>query len=188
LAPPAGGRRYLPAEDTDLLRGALEPFGGGSCLEIGFGSGAALASVSTRFGLAVGTDVMGVEEAKLALRPGVLLVLADRARCFRDRVFDLVFFNPPYLPSGEVEDAAVDGGPTGVEAPLSFLEEGLRVLKDGGVVVALLSTEGDVGSFLASCTSQGLEFEPIAEKRLFYETLSVFAIRRGGEDRRTPQS
>ncbi|MDA4116449.1 MAG: hypothetical protein OK442_07840 [Thaumarchaeota archaeon] len=188
MAPPAGGRRYLPAEDTDLLRTALSPLAGGSCLEIGFGSGTALSSVSGRFDLAVGTDVMGAEEARLAIRPRVELVLADRARCFRDRVFDLVFFNPPYLPSATVEDAAVDGGPTGLEVPLSFLEEGLRVLKDGGVVVALLSTEGDVRSFLARCTSLGLEVEPMAEKRLFYETLSVFAIRRGGEDRRTPQS
>jgi len=188
LAPPAGRRRYLPAEDTALLTAALAPFGGGSCLEIGFGSGAVLASVSGRFGLAVGTDVIGLEEAKLATRPGVQLVLTDRARCFRDRAFDLVFFNPPYLPSGKVEDAAVDGGPTGVEVPLSFFEEGLRVLKDGGVVVALLSTEGDVGSFLARCASEGLEFEVIAERSLFYETLSVFAIRRGGKDRRTPQS
>jgi release factor glutamine methyltransferase len=173
--------RYLPAEDTDLVREALEHFSGDSCLEIGFGSGAVLASVSGRFRFSVGTDIVALEEARLALHARVELVLADMARCFRDGVFDVVFFNPPYLPSETIEDQAVDGGPTGVEVPVSFLEEGLRVLREGGVVVALLSTEGDVGSFLAHCSSLGLQVEPIAEKRLFYETLSVYRIQKKGD-------
>jgi release factor glutamine methyltransferase len=181
---PGGRPRYLPAEDTDLLREALERFSGDSCLEIGFGSGAVLESAAGRFRLAVGTDVSPLEEARLASRAHVQLVLADRAACFRDGVFDVVFFNPPYLPSESIEDEAVDGGPTGVEVPTSFLEEGLRVLKDGGVILALLSTEGDVGSFLARCGGLGLQVEPIAEKRLFYETLSVFGIRRQGDGSR----
>lgn len=188
MASRAGQRRYLPAEDTYLLRDALAGFSGGSCLEIGFGSGAVLASVSARFQLAVGTDVVGLDEARLALRPGIELVLADRATPFRDGVFDLVFFNPPYLPSERIADEAVDGGPDGVQVPVAFLEEGLRVLKEGGAIVALLSTEGDQDSFLSHCSNLGLEIESIAEKRLFFETLSVFTIRRVGKEWKTPES
>ncbi len=184
----AGPPRYLPAEDTYLLRDALGPFSGGSCLEIGFGSGAVLSSVCARFELAVGTDVLPLGDAKLAAGPMVELLLADRATCFRDGVFDLVFFNPPYLRAWPVEDRAVDGGPTGVEAPVSFLEEALRVLREGGTIVALLSTEGDLEHFLSHCSYLGLEVETIAEQRLFYETLSVLTIRRGGEARRGHQS
>lgn len=188
MSPNARNPRYLPAEDTYLLREALGPFSGGACLEIGFGSGAVLASVSGRFELAVGTDVLPLEDARLAAGSRTELLLADRATCFRGGVFDLVFFNPPYLPSWPVEDKAVDGGPTGVEVPVSFLEEGLRVLRKGGTVVALLSTEGDLESFLSHCSSLGLEVEKVAEKRLFYETLSVFTMRRGGEGGRGRQS
>jgi release factor glutamine methyltransferase len=162
-----------------MLTEALEQFSGGSCLEIGFGSGAVIASASKRFRLAVGTDMIGLEDARLAFGPGVELVLADRATCFRDRVFDLVFFNPPYLPAEPIEDEAVDGGPTGVEVPVSFLEEGLRVLAEGGTIVALLSDEGDLRSFLSHCSTLGLQVESIAERRLFFETLSVMTIRRG---------
>jgi release factor glutamine methyltransferase len=171
-----------------MLRDALKPLSGGSCLEIGFGSGAVLASASPRFELAVGTDVLALADAKLAAGPRVELVLADRATCFRDGVFDVVFFNPPYLPSGQDEDRTVDGGPTGVEVPVSFLEEGLRVLRAGGTIVALLSTEGDLQSFLSHCSNLGLEVETVAEKRLFYETLSVLTMRRGGEARRRRQT
>jgi release factor glutamine methyltransferase len=178
----AGRSRYLPAEDTRLLREALQPFKGESCLEIGFGSGAVLATVSSRFALAVGTDVSSLDEAKLAAGKDYQLILADRATCFRGGVFDLVFFNPPYLPSGQIVDEAVDGGPTGVEVPITFLEEALRVLKAGGTIVALLSSEGDMASFLDHCSNLGLSVESVIEKRVFYETLSVFTIRRGGED------
>lgn len=162
-----------------MLLDAVRPFSGESCLEIGFGSGAVIASVSGRFRLAAGTDIIGLEEAKLALGPRVELVLADRATCFRDGVFDLVFFNPPYLPAVPVEDEAVDGGPTGIEVPIAFLEEALRVLKWEGTIVALLSDEGDLRSFLSHCNILGLEVESVAEKRLFYEKLCVLTIRRG---------
>ena len=185
MSPNAGRSGYLPAEDTRLLEDALRPLSGGSCLEIGFGSGAVLASVSGRFGLAVGTDVSSLDEAKQAAGRGYELILADRATCFREGVFDLVFFNPPYLPSVDIVDKAVDGGPTGVEIPISFLEEGLRVLKGGGTVVALLSTQGDVASFLDRCSNLGLSVESVVEKRVFYETLSVFTIRRGEEGARS---
>ncbi|HEV2389409.1 MAG TPA: hypothetical protein VGS04_01670 [Nitrososphaerales archaeon] len=188
MAARAGRPRYLPAEDTYLLRDALAPLAGGSCLEIGFGSGTLLAEASGRFQLPVGTDVFGREEARLAAGPGVELVLADKATCFRDGVFDLVFFNPPYLPSEPIEDEAVDGGPTGVEVPILFLEEGLRVLGERGTIVALLSNAGDIGSFLSRCGELGLTVESLAEKRLFYETLIVFALHRAGEGSERSQS
>jgi release factor glutamine methyltransferase len=164
-----------------MLRDALRAFRGDSCLEIGFGSGAVIADVSERFRLAVGTDIVDLDEAKVALRPRFELVLADRATCFRDGAFDLVFFNPPYLPAEPIEDAAVDGGPTGAEVPIAFLEEGLRVLRPEGTMVALLSNEGDLRSFLSHCDILGVAVESVAEKRLFYETLSVLTMRRERE-------
>ncbi len=176
-------RRYLPAEDTYLLRDAIRSSSGNACLEIGFGSGALISSVSKNFELAVGTDITKLEEASLALAPGVDLVLSDRGSCFRDGCFDLVFFNPPYLPSARIEDVAVDGGPTGIEVPTSFLEDGLRVLRRDGVMMALLSDRGDLPSFIERCAELGLAVEEVARKRLFYESLVVLKMRRKPEGR-----
>ena len=170
--------RYLPAEDTYLLRDALRSCAGEACLEIGFGTATVISSVSERFRLAVGTDIIGVTEAKLALSSKVDLVLSDRAKCFRDASFDLVFFNPPYLPAMKVEDRAVDGGPTGVEVPISFLEDALRVLRGDGAITVLLSDKGDLKAFAEHCEGMGLVVEQVSQKRIFYETLFVFRLKR----------
>lgn len=169
--------RYLPAEDTYLLREVLRGDSGGTCLEMGFGSGAVVSSVAGRFDLAVATDVIALESARLARAPGVELLLADRATCFRERSFDLVFFNPPYVPSKGVSDTAVDGGMGGIEVPTAFLREALRVIRPGGSVLALLSDEGDLEGFERRCREMGSEVERAAERKLFYETLVVYRLR-----------
>ena len=171
--------RYLPAEDTQLLIQALKDSSGGACLEIGFGSGAVIASVAKRFEVAAATDVLDLEQAAMARTDGVDLVISDRASCFRDGSFDLVFSNPPYLPSASVEDRAVDGGPAGVEVPERFVEEGNRVLRRGGEMLVLLSDKGDLAGFQARCESMGLTAEPVSRRKVFYENLVVFRLEKG---------
>ena len=61
-------------------------------------------------------------------------------------------------------------------------------MRKDGTIVALLSSEGDLESFLSHCDDLGLEVESIMEKKLFYETLSVFTIRRGAAGRAGRQS
>jgi release factor glutamine methyltransferase len=168
---------YLPSEDTATLARVLRSYRGGGCLEIGFGSGALLQSLSPRFGTIVGTDLVSVAQARAA-RGDAEVVLADRATCFRERTFDLVTFNPPYLPSETIEDRTVDGGKGGLQVPFSFLEEALRVLKPEGSVVLLLSDEADLNEFKTSCERKGLRVEEKARESLFFENLFVFEVSR----------
>jgi release factor glutamine methyltransferase len=128
--------------------------------------------------MVVGTDILTPGQALLAKGPAEV-VLADRASCFRERAFDVVAFNPPYLPSGAINDAAVDGGPGGVEVPMAFLDDALRVVKEGGTIVVLLSDHGDLDTFLSRCAALGLSVKEEATSRLFYESLVVYVIRRG---------
>lgn len=188
MGPAGRDSRYLPAEDTRLLIKSLRHASGGRCLEIGFGSGAAISTVAKRFELAAGTDIMGLSQAVIARSPRVDLLIADRATCFRDRSFDLVFFNPPYLPSQAVEDRAVDGGPTGIEVPAAFMEEGARVLRKGGRMLVLLSAEGDLKGFVTRARALGFTSRRVASKKLFYETLVVFSLKRGVNPKDPPSS
>ena len=167
---PSLGRHRDPREGPALYQGVR-------CLEIGFGSGAVLQSLLPRFKMVVGTDLVSVEQARAA-KGEAEVVLADRATCFRERTFDLVTFNPPYLPSETIEDRAVDGGKGGLQVPFSFLEEALRVLKLGGIVVLLLSDEADLDEFEAYCEKKGLRVEEKARQGLFFENLFVFEVSR----------
>ncbi len=167
-------KTYIPSDDSALLIDALRDYRGETFLEIGFGSGAVISSLAGRFSVAVATDLaapLGTTDAKV-------LFLADRASCFRDRVFDLVAFNPPYLPSEGIDDRTVDGGAGGVEVPMLFLVDALRVLRNDGKIIALLSDSGDVQRFLAHATRLGLSAKERRRKRLFYETLLVFELSR----------
>jgi len=132
----------------------------------------------------VGTDLLSVAQA-VAAKGAAEALLADRATCFRGESFDLVVFNPPYLPSERIVDRAVDGGKGGLQVPFSFLEEALRVLKQEGAVVLLLSDEADLDDFRRLCEGRGLRVEEKGSTGLFYETLFVFEVRRARGSLRT---
>ena len=169
-------KRYLSSEDSMFLRESLAPYSGETCLEIGFGSGSNLALLSEKFDFVVGTDIFDIQEARNRARSSGEVVLADRATCFRDSTFELVVFNPPYLPSDSIVDFAVDGGAGGIQIPMMFLDDALRVLKPSGRILMLLSSEDDLEAFQRCCVDRGLTVRATKEKRIFYERLVVYEI------------
>jgi len=168
---------YSSSEDSALLREAVRGYRGRSCLEVGFGSGANLPQLCEQFERVAATDILRSERAKQK-QSCVELVFADRATCFRDSSFDFVVFNPPYLPSESIDDPAVDGGRGGIEVPMSFLDEAVRVVRKSGKIVFLLSSECDLEEFEEHCKRLGVRTRLIRKKRMFYETLSVYEGRK----------
>ena len=162
-----------------LSRGSSVRIGERSASRIGFGSGAVLDALTGGFVTVVGTDVVTVAQAVVS-KDGAEAILADRATCFRDGTFDLVAFNPPYLPSVEIEDVTVDGGRGGLEVPFAFLQEALRVSKADAPIVLLLSSESDLDEFRRRSGEKGLRVEEKVRRELFFETLYVFEVRKSG--------
>lgn len=165
-------RPYLPSEDSELLRRAVRAYSGESCLEMGAGKAGTVIELAESFELAVGTDLVPPGRLDWKGQPGNF-VLADRATCFKDESFDLVAFNPPYLPSETIEDIAVDGGSGGVEVPLRFLKEALRVVRRSGKVVMLLSSQDSFQEIKSECAKRNVGLRRIAEKWLFFEGLYI---------------
>lgn len=84
------------------------------------------------------------------------------------RPFDLVVANPPYIPSNHIAtldlsvrgfepDLALDGGPDGVDVPLSWLSACGDILKPGGYVLMETAGPHQVGE-LGEVAFRGLEF------------------------------
>jgi len=171
---------YQPAEDSDLLaRTAAERLSGGDrALDVGTGSGYVAATLAE-----AGADAVGVDLSPLACRQasehGVPVVRGDLVSPFRDDSFDLVAFNPPYLPTpAEAEwndwmEHALSGGEDGRRLVDPFLDSVGRVLAPGGEVLLLVSSLTDPDAVRAYAHDQGLESEVLASEKHPYERLVV---------------
>ncbi|PSP83485.1 methyltransferase [Halobacteriales archaeon QS_6_64_34] len=177
---------YQPAEDSALLaRTALGRISAGDrVLDVGTGSGYVAATLAD-----AGADAVGVDLSPLACREatdsGVPVVRGDLVAPFRDASFDLVAFNPPYLPTpAEAEwddwmEHALSGGEDGRRLVDPFLDTVGRVLAPGGESLLLVSSLTDPDAVRAYARGCGLESEVLASENHPYEKLVVLRFATG---------
>src|SRR5271165_6374910 len=136
-------RPYVYAEDSKLLGEVISDlYESDSFLELGAGNGGNLLKAKEKFRLVVGTEIN--KEVRKDFPSSVELIIADTASCFRAASFDVVAFNPPYVPSDEIVDKTTDGGRNGMEIPKKFLSSALEVLKKDGRILIVVSSEGSI--------------------------------------------
>jgi release factor glutamine methyltransferase len=97
--------------------------------------------------------------------------------------FDLIIFNPPYLPVKKtnsnhwIEDSW-NGGAEGREVIDDFLDEAPAHLNDDGRIALLLSTLSDRGETKRKLEEAGLKMEVISEKKLNFETIFLIEAKK----------
>jgi len=172
---------YSPGEDTFLLADMVNRYPAKISLEIGVGRGLITTILAKMSEYVVGVDISlnatketGRVLATLELQ-NVDLLIADGATPFTPETFDLVVFNPPYLPSEEIVDRSVDGGTGGISVPIQWFTASLVVVKKAGKVLMVLSTssklEDAISLFLKTCNVR-----IVARRRLFFEELVALEI------------
>jgi release factor glutamine methyltransferase len=93
--------------------------------------------------------------------------------------FDLVIFNPPYLPTAEDErlpewlNRAFDGGPGGREVIARFLEEAGAILPPCGRVLTVFSSLTGIDEVEGMYRSHGFSVETVREEKVPFEKLVV---------------
>jgi len=90
--------------------------------------------------------------------------------------FDLMTFNPPYLPSKKIEDIEVDGGKNGTEITERFLKQARSHLEKDGIILLLCSSfnKGIEKMF----KKYSYEFKLLDKESFFFEKLFVYALNR----------
>lgn len=184
-------RVYLPSDDTYLLEDVLkrEVSGRGplAVLEVGSGTGylGCVVCIENRESYIVATDIdpVALECTRRVLetcccRERTDIVLCRSGSCLREGSVDIVFSNPPYLPSGD--DTRWGGGSSGIEVAKEIIENTWRALRTGGRVLVVLSSLGDLREFLKRSLSLGYSIETVKWSRKFFETLVVFRLLRRG--------
>ena len=177
------GQVYSPEADTYLLLEAAlkEIRSGDKVLEIGTGSGyisAALMEVAE----IIATDI-NPHAVYAAKQRGVEVVRTDLA-CGLRGPFDLVIFNPPYLPTLDEEkiddwlEYALDGGMDGREVIERFARDIGRVLAPKGRLLLLISSLTGIDSTIHIFKSTGYQVEIVARRQIFEEELVVIRCER----------
>jgi release factor glutamine methyltransferase len=174
---------YQPAEDTHLLlRAALaEARPEDLALEIGCGSGFVSRELSPKVGRLIATDI-NPHAIRAAKARGIEVIRADLFRGIKGK-FDLILFNPPYLPTqpeektGQWIDYALDGGESGRETVDRFLKDLAGHLRPGGRALLLISSLTGHTQVQETAISAGLTAETVAGERCFFEQLHVLCLK-----------
>jgi release factor glutamine methyltransferase len=170
---------YDPGEDSYLLLEAAlkEARPGDKVLEVGTGSGVISMFVKDVAASVVATDI-NPYACKNARLNGIEVARADLYNGICGR-FDLVIFNPPYLPTSEEErlkswlDRAFDGGPTGRDEIARLLEHADRILAPGGRILTVISTLTGVGEIMKMFAGRGFRSREVASEKVPFEKLLV---------------
>jgi release factor glutamine methyltransferase len=168
---------YIPESDTALLLAAArtEVRPGDRVLEVGTGSGL-IATEIGRITRVTATDI-NPHAVFCAHKAGVEVVLTDLFAGIRGP-FDLVLFNPPYLPTQPEErmddwlEYALDGGETGRAVIERFARDiGDVLVPDGRLLLLISSLTGLSGVqelFAGQGYSAGIAMQQGVEDEVLY--------------------
>ncbi len=172
---------YEPREDTFLLEKALKSYvKSKSVLEVGSGSGY-LAEKSLDYGACsvLASDISNYSVKHIKSK-GIPVVKSDLFSQIKQK-FDVILFNPPYLPQNNNEDKvsqrATTGGKRGDEIILRFLKQVKKHLTKRGVVLILFSSLTPKDKIFTLLKKQNLSYSIVLSQSFFFETLSVYEIK-----------
>lgn len=161
---------YCPAEDTFFLAEHIAKERGQAALEIGTGSGYLREILEGNFAVVVATDV---DFFSLKSQENTQnLICCDAASAIGAK-FDLIVCNLPYLPSENIQDRAVDGGPEGLAIPLRIIESASACLKPGAKMLLMTSSLANYEKMIEETNKKGLAVRILAKKKLFFEELII---------------
>jgi len=165
---------YQPAEDSFLIQKYVSQFANGKVLDMGTGSGilAKSAMKNTKDVLAVDVNE---EVVKLVSGQGIKTVKSNLFDNIQDK-FDVIIFNPPYLPTSKYKDPALDGGGKGYEVIERFLRKAGDYLRDEGIILMLYSSFTKPRKVKQIIRKSGFEVEILEEKKLPFEKLYVVRL------------
>ena len=174
---------YIPAEDSYLLAENLEIHDGESVLEIGTGSGIVAMYASKLTDKVTATDINfdAITLAESNFRANnidnIELLFGNLFEPVKNRKFDVILFNTPYLPTEEgevIEDNlnyAFDGGLNGRKIIDLFLNEVRNHLNDSGTVKLIQSSLSDNNLTLKKLDELGFIAETAKKEHYFFEDI-----------------
>jgi release factor glutamine methyltransferase len=176
---------YSPSDDSFLLADSVEIGEVGKVLDLGTGTGflGILAAKWAKWVLATDFNEAALRLAvKNASENGISNIEFRKSDLFSEvsEKFDLIIFNPPYLPTekGEPRDdlsKSWDGGLDGRETIDRFLEEVKEYLEPGGQVLMIGSSLSGYPKTMLELEKKGFSVTLMGVKKLDFEELVLIS-------------
>lgn len=169
---------YTPREDSFLLRDYIREMEleGRKVLEIGTGSGIIALEAAKKDAEVKAVDI-NPEAVQYAREQAIKEGLEDKVEFIQsdlfenvERTFDLILFNPPYLPGedGLGDEEIWRGGEKGIEVTRKFLQSASKYLSENGEILVIISSQADRKELMRE-----FELEIVDSEKLWFETLYV---------------
>jgi len=187
---------YHPREDSYLILPEVKSFSRGNVLDVGTGSGilavAAAEKADNVFAVDINTKALKYanEQVKKRNIKNIRFVHSDLFSYFKVHPwkFDLITFNPPYLPEDLREPPesriATTGGKKGYEILEKFFSQANNYLMPYGKILIVFSSLTGKQKVEEIIHDYGFEYEGLAEEELFSETLHLYLVEKTELQRR----
>ncbi|MCX8169244.1 MAG: methyltransferase [Candidatus Methanomethylicia archaeon] len=184
---------YFPSDDTymlvDVINSLDRNYGCGLDLGCGCGILTLLLSKICKQVIAIDINSIAVKNtwynAKLNfLSKKIHVIVGDLINPIkRAPIFDIIVFNPPYLPASEYdkylfeeEKLSLCGGPNGRIIIDRFLNEFSSIIKNFSEVFILQSSLSNHMKTIEKLINLGFNVSIVFEKKFFYEKLYLFKV------------
>ncbi|MEM0201055.1 MAG: methyltransferase [Candidatus Micrarchaeaceae archaeon] len=188
---------YAPAEDTYLIIDMLLSYlksskkSNISLLDIGTGTGI-ISITSTRSKKITKLTLSDINPEAVSLAKKNLENNVDLLKNIKTEViqsdlfnnvhkvkYDIITFNPPYLPMEEnskILNEAFFGGWSGIEITQKFLKTSLEYLSEDGVIFIVSSSLADINKLISYIKEVGLIIKNQEKVHIFFEDIICFEL------------
>ena len=173
---------YEPPDDSFLIAEEVKKLAKDkNVLDVGTGSGfLAKCALNAKARSVTGLDINKEAIDKLKKEKNEIRFIHSNLFDKIKKKFDLIIFNPPYLPLDKNEDKesrlATTGGKKGDEVILRFLKQSKKHLEDKGIILLLLSSLTPRNRIENIFKELGYKHTQLSKKDVFFESLEVIKI------------
>lgn len=171
---------YSPSEDSFLILEQVKKYSKNKVvLDMGSGSGILAQSAKTSGAKSVLACDINNESVKYLNSIGIKAVKSNLFSKIKGK-FDLIIFNPPYLPRDLREDKesalATTGGKIGDEILLKFIKKATSYLNKEGIILILVSSLTPMNRIDKLIEKSKLKKQLLSSKKIFFEELYVMKL------------
>lgn len=171
---------YEPAEDSFLLQKQVKKYvkKDMKVLDLGTGSGIQAETVKEITNNVLAADI-NKEAVEFVKKKGIKTIQSNLFSNIKEK-FDLIIFNPPYLPEDKREDKesalTTTGGKKGYEILEKFFKQAKKHLKKNGKILIVFSSLTNKEKVDEIIKDNGFKFKLLEKQKISFENLLVYRV------------